>query len=542
MKHLSRLSTIVILGSMLLSACSPASLVRSLESLGGQQSQDQSQAAVIAQDPTPAVNQDPAPAASSSSSEALAAFQGTLEDVYAKVSPSVVNIQVATMAPANSQTSPFGFQSDPNASQTPVQSGLGSGFVWDKEGHIVTNNHVVADADKVTVTFSDGLTVPGKIVAQDPYSDLAVVKVDVDAGRLHPVQVADSGSLKVGQAAIAIGNPFGLEGTMTFGIISALGRSLPVNENTTSTANYQIPDVIQTDAPINPGNSGGVLVNDLGQLVGVTAAIESSSGSSAGIGFAIPSNIVEKVVPSLIDKGAVQYPWLGIEGRSMISELAQAMNLNPEQRGALVAAVTANGPADKAGLQGSNSQTTIDGTQVDIGGDVITAINGTPINTMDDLISYLVSSTEVGQTISLTILRDGKEQTIEATLEPRPNTNSSQQVADNNTDGNTPNQASWIGIAGETLTNDIIQSEGLNANLQGVYVKQVLIGGPASQAGIKQGDVIVAINDQPLRSMPELRQALSQFDPGSTVTLTINRGGQESQAQITLAQPLIQIP
>jgi 2-alkenal reductase len=224
-----------------------------------------------------------APPAQVPASGELAALQGTLSQIYDKVNPSVVNIQVAALA---------NFQGD----QIPVQQGLGSGFVWDTAGHIVTNNHVVDGAEEIQVTFADGRSVSGEVVGRDVNSDLAVLRVDLPADQLQPVQVADSTQVRVGQLAIAIGNPFGLEGTMTLGIISALGRSLPVESGFQGGAFYRIPDVIQTDAPINPGNSGGVLVNDLGQVVGVTAAIESSTGSNAGIGFAIPSAIVQRVV------------------------------------------------------------------------------------------------------------------------------------------------------------------------------------------------------------------------------------------------------
>ena len=204
--------------------------------------------------------------------------------------------------------------------QQQYQSALGSGFVWDQNGDIVTNNHVVSGADKIEVTFSDGTIVPATLVGADPDSDLAVIKVDVPADKLHPVQLGDSSAVKVGQLAIAIGNPFGLEGTMTTGIISAVGRSLPANDN--STQSYTIPDVIQTDAPINPGNSGGVLVDVQGQVLGVTSAIESPVRASAGVGFAIPSAIVNNVVPALIKDGKYVHSWLGISGTTLVPDLA----------------------------------------------------------------------------------------------------------------------------------------------------------------------------------------------------------------------------
>ncbi|OGO64657.1 MAG: hypothetical protein A2030_06225, partial [Chloroflexi bacterium RBG_19FT_COMBO_50_10] len=309
-----------------------------------------------------------------------------------------------------------------NNSQTPQFSqALGSGFVWDMKGNIVTNNHVVDGSSKIEVTFSDGTTVPATIVGQDPYSDLAVIKVDVSADKLHPVTMADSTQLKVGEIAIAIGNPYGFEGSMTVGNVSGLGRDLPTSQvDQASGASYSIPDVIQTDASINPGNSGGVLVNDQGQVIGVTSALESSSGSSSGIGFAIPAEIVSNVVPALISSGTYDHPYLGISGTDMIPDIAQAMNLPTDTRGALVEQVSTGGPADKAGLQGSNTTVTINGSQGTVGGDIITAIDGQSINSMSDIIAYLAIHTQVGQSVSLTILRNGQTQTVQITLGSRP--------------------------------------------------------------------------------------------------------------------------
>ncbi|HWT82789.1 MAG TPA: trypsin-like peptidase domain-containing protein, partial [Candidatus Methylomirabilis sp.] len=276
---------------------------------------------------------------------------------------------------------------------------LGSGFVWDKQGHIVTNNHVVESATSVDVIFSDGLTVPAKVVGTDPDADLAVIQVSVPADRLPPVTLADSTKVKIGQLAVAIGNPFGQEGSMSVGFVSGLGRELPVNANnplSSNTGSYIIPDIIQTDAPINPGNSGGVLVDDQGHVLGVTAAIATNSGSGSGVGFVIPSVIVQKVVPSLIKNGSYQHPYIGISGTTMTPELAQPMGLNSDQRGALVVSVTAGGPAANAGLQASNNTTTVNGQQEPVGGDVIVSIDGNPVKTFDDLITYLARNTDVG--------------------------------------------------------------------------------------------------------------------------------------------------
>jgi 2-alkenal reductase len=365
-------------------------------------------------------NQLHAPAVAASSTTDLSALQNTFEEIYQKVNPSVVNIQVVEQSSETISGNGFGF----NGQQSTIPSqALGSGFVWDTAGHIVTNNHVVSGASSITVTFSDGTVATAKLVGADPNADLAVIQVNVAASKLSPVQLADSTQVKVGQLAIAIGNPYGLQGTMTQGIISGLSRSLSTNldnQTTQQGANYSIPDIIQTDAAINPGNSGGVLVDDQGRLIGVTAAIASSAGSNSGVGFVIPSSIVNKVVPSLIKTGTYKHPWLGISGTTLTSDLAQAMNLSQSQQGALVIDVTSNGPAAIAGLKGSSQTTTINGQDMPIGGDIITAIDGQPVTNFEDMVSYLFNNTQVGQKASLTILRNGHEQQLNVTLGVQP--------------------------------------------------------------------------------------------------------------------------
>ena len=346
----------------------------------------------------------------------LASYEGTLETIYSQVSPSVVSIHVVIQSTAS--TSPFGRR----GGGTTTSEALGSGFVWDTQGDIVTNNHVVDGATAIDVTFSDGRNVTAKVVGTDVFSDLAVIKVNVDASLLHPVSLADSKQVKVGQLAIAIGNPFGLQNTMTVGVISGLGRTLPAGSNGSSTTgpSYTIPEIIQTDAPINPGNSGGVLLDDQSQVLGVTAAIASNTDSSAGIGFVIPSSIVNRVVPSLIKTGAYQHPYLGISGSSLTPEINSAMNLPADQQGALVETITAGGPAEKAGLQASNTSATINGQAATVGGDVIIAFNGQKVKSMDDLIAQLEEGGQIGQKATLTILRNGKQMSIELTPGARP--------------------------------------------------------------------------------------------------------------------------
>jgi serine protease Do len=487
-----------------------------------------------------------APVVPSASGDLLAAYQGTLENIYKTVSPSVVNIRVVLKADtsnSSSQIPGFPFFSLPQGQQPQqqFQSALGSGFVWDQSGHIVTNNHVISGAEKIEVTFSDGTIVPATLVGADPDSDLAVIKVDVNSSKLSPVQMGDSGAIKVGQLAITIGNPFGLEGTMTTGIISAVGRSLPADE--TAAQSYTIPDIVQTDAPINPGNSGGVLVNAQGQVLGVTSAIESPVRANAGVGFAIPANIVNNVVPALIKDGKYVHAWLGISGTTLIPDLAKAMNLDSNQRGALVEEISPNSPAEKAGLKGSTQQVTIDSQPTKFGGDVITAIDNQPILKMDDLIAYLASSTKADQKVTLTILRDGKQQTVDVTLAARP---SAQQQ---NSSVNVPSITNGIrlGILGTTVDDSISKEMGLPTGQQGVLVEQVESGSLADTAGLRAGtkavtingqqvmvggDIITAINDQPVAGIQELKAALAQLSSNDKLSLTVLRNGTEIQVTI----------
>ena len=340
---------------------------------------------------------------SSAATGLVGGLESTLESIYSRVNPSVVNIQVV-LAPS---------------ALNPGGGALGSGFVWDNKGNIVTNNHVVDGATRITVTFYDGTVVDANMVGADTDSDLAVIKVDPSGLPLQPVIMADSTTLKVGQLAIAIGNPFGLQGTMTAGFVSGLGRLLPANQNAVGPS-YSIPDVIQTDAPINPGNSGGVLLDDSGAVIGITQSIATTSGSSSGVGFAIPSAIIKQVIPALIDTGRYDHPYLGLTLTSLNPDIAKAMNLPANQHGALVQAVAAGGPSDKAGIKAGSGTTNINGQQVGIGGDVIIGYNGQTIASSDDLITYLARSGAVGQDVTLTILRDGKQIQVHVTLGLRP--------------------------------------------------------------------------------------------------------------------------
>jgi S1-C subfamily serine protease len=499
------------------------------------------------------------------STEALAAMEGALENIYNRVNPSVVSIRVVATEQVSMPNPPdlpgFRFFFGPNTPQFPQQQqspqqqfrqGAGSGFVWDKDGHIVTDNHVVDGADKIRVTFADGTTADAKVVGTDPDSDLAVIKVDVPAERLQPVEVADSNQVKVGQLAVAIGNPFALENTMTVGIVSAMGRQLPVGADSqnglgaTPQPSYTIPNIIQTDAPINPGNSGGVLVNDQGQMIGVTAAIESPVRANAGIGFAIPSAIVQKVVPTLIKGDTYEHPWLGLSGISINPDLATAMKLGSDQRGALVIDVTPGSPADKAGLHGSDRQMTVDGQDVRVGGDLVTAFNGQPVQGFDDLVADLANSAQVGQTVKLTVLRNGKEETIEITPAARPASNTQQSQSQNDVSSGV-----WLGIRGFDITPEIAQALKLPADQTGVLVEQVEVNSPADEAGLRGsfkpttisgeqitvgGDVITAFDGQPVKQTEDLQSYLDQAKAGQKVTLTLLRDGKKMDVTITLQE------
>jgi 2-alkenal reductase len=282
----------------------------------------------------------------------------------------------------------------------------------------VTNNHVIDGASTITVTFYDGTTVDASLVGADADSDLAVIKVNPSGLQLQPVTVADSTAVHVGQLAVAIGNPYGLENTMTVGFVSAIGRLVSANQN--PTGSYSIPDIIQIDTPINPGNSGGVLLDDTGSVIGVTQSIATSSGSSSGVGFAIPSVIIQQVVPSLIDTGHYDHPYLGLTLTSLDPNITNAMNLPSGQRGALVVGVAPGGPSDKAGIKAGSTSFTDNGQQVTIGGDVIITYGGQTVKSSDDLITYLTNSGSVGQSVTLTVLRGGKQIQVQVTLGLRP--------------------------------------------------------------------------------------------------------------------------
>lgn len=314
-----------------------------------------------------------------------------------------------------------------SSESNPLDSRLGSGFVYDNRGYIVTNNHVVSGGGRLDVTFTDGTIYRARLAGTDPYTDLAVLYLeDAPKEKLVPLSLADSSKIRVGEQVAAIGNPFGLSGSMTTGIVSGLGRLLPTQASNSpefggSNGNqFSIPDVIQTDAPINPGNSGGPLLNMKGEVVGINSAIFSTTGEFAGVGFAIPSNTIARIIPSLIANGSYTHPWLGVSGTNMTPDIAQALGLK-EPRGFLVVDVVSGSPAEKAGIQGGDQPTRVNGREIPLGGDVIVGIDGKVVRKIEDILVYLESEKQVGDDLRLTVVRDGKTQEINVALAARPN-------------------------------------------------------------------------------------------------------------------------
>ena len=323
--------------------------------------------------------------------------QLSVADIFAKSDQGVVQIIVS------------------KTNESSVERDIGSGIVYDSTGHIITNNHVVENGFKITVVFHDGQSLPAKVVGTDPYSDLAVIKVEPNSYVLYPLQLGDSSELRIGDQVAAIGNPFGLTGSLTSGIVSQLGRLLdPPNSS------FSIPNVIQTDTPINPGNSGGPLLNTRGEVIGINTAIQSETGEFSGVGFAIPSNTMKRIVPVLIKTGHYDHPWLGITGISVDPDLSSTLKL-PVSFGFLINTVVPNSSASQAGLHGYKETETINGIQYKIGGDVIIAADGYPIKKIEDMLNYLQDKKSVGDKMVVTIIRDGKTMQITLTLQQRPN-------------------------------------------------------------------------------------------------------------------------
>ena len=291
---------------------------------------------------------------------------------------------------------------------------LGSGFVFDDLGHIITNAHVVESASSVTITFLDGSQYNAQIIGSDKFTDIAVIKVEEKPRYLHPLQMGDSSTLKVGEQVAAIGNPFGLSGSMTSGIVSQIGRLLPSQDT-----GFSIPNVIQTDAAINPGNSGGPLLNMAGKVMGINTAIQSGTGQSAGIGFAVPSNTILKVVPVLIEKGKYSHPWIGISGKDIDPELAKVRDLD-QSKGFLIVTVVPGSPAEIAGLKGVSEIKIIGDKEYPADGDIIISVDGKEVRKISDILIHLQEEKSVGDEMILGILRDGEVMHIILVLIERP--------------------------------------------------------------------------------------------------------------------------
>jgi len=319
-------------------------------------------------------------------------YQYSLIDIFEKSEESIVQVSVL---------------------RGDSDGGMGSGFVYSDEGYVITNQHVVRDAEKVMITFLDGESYIGDVIGRDRDLDIAVVKVNPSNTYLQPIKIGDSSKLKVGEKIAAIGNPFGLSGSMTSGIVSQMGRLLPQESG------YSIPDVIQTDAAINPGNSGGPLINMKGEVVGINTAIQSATGEFSGIGFAVPSNTVKKVVPDLINNGEFKHPWMGISGTDGDPELAEARGLN-SSKGFLVVSVIEGSPAEQAGLVGVTDTEEIDGREIALDGDIIISIDEKTVRKISDILVHLQREKSVGDEMVLTINRNGEIMELTMILEERP--------------------------------------------------------------------------------------------------------------------------
>lgn len=451
-------------------------------------------------------------------------------------------------------------------SNVPGASRLGSGFVYDKEGYVVTNYHVVA-GDSVNkefdVTFTDGTGYKATVVGVDPFAEIAVLKIPLENNtevmkKLIPLQIGDFSKVNVGQRVAAIGNPFGLSASITEGIISGLGRVLPAlpSENSPiplveDTPVFSIPDIIQTDAAINPGNSGGPLLNMRGEVIGINTAIFSATGVYSGVGFAIPSYLIQKVVPSIITTGEYQHPYLGVSGTDIDSDIAEMMNLK-NTTGFLVIQVTSGSPAEKAGIRGGAILTEIEGREVELGGDVIVGIDDKSIRKIDDLLSYLDREKKVGENVTLTIIRNGQVQEIGLTLAARPDST----ISDDETMQEIQNNSPSLGITGINVTPEIALQINVPSNIvdggeKGFLVIDVLRNSSAEDAGIRGGyissningnqielggDIIIGIENVTIGSVEDIRKALSTKQVGDTVQLTVYRDNRTVEIPVTLKE------
>jgi serine protease Do len=446
-------------------------------------------------------------------------------------------------------------------------STLGSGFVYDNLGHIVTNYHVVGNPQETNlnerafhITFLDGTTYIGRVIGADLYSELAVMMVEnITRESLIPLPLGNSSQLNIGQPVVAVGNPFGLSGSMTEGIVSGLGRILPSSVpqgdlllRQEDAPPFLIPNIIQTDAVINPGNSGGPLLTTSGEVIGMNTAILSNTGVYAGVGSAIPSDVIKKIVPELISTGTYRQPYIGIAGVDMSPEIADEMGLNGS-RGFLVTEVTSGSPAERSGIRGEGALTDINGRQIELGGDVIVAVDNVSVRKIDDLLSYLQSERSIGETVTLTVIRDGKNQEIGMTLAARP-TQQQQEIEQRQLERPT------LGINSINMTEQIAARMNLTLQQQplsddqdggrgGVLVIDVFADGPAENAGIRGGfivaninrtlieiggDVIVRIDDTMIPNVDALNKFIDNKNIGDTIQVTVVRNSQPISIPVTV--------
>jgi serine protease Do len=368
------------------------------------------------------------------------------------------------------------------------QRSLGSGFLLDKQGYIVTNNHVVEDADQIKVRLFDETEFDAKIVGRDPKTDIALIKIDADPGDLKPLDLGNSDQLPVGSWVVAIGSPFGLEQTVTAGIVSAKGRII---------GSGPYDDFIQTDASINPGNSGGPLLNLKGEVVGINTAIVASG---QGIGFAIPVNLADDIIAQLKDTGEVSRGWLGVGIQNLTPELAEYYDIE-EEKGVLVTQTYEGDPADKAGIKE---------------GDVITEVDGKRITSSREL-SRTVAEAGVGNDMRITLLREGREKKVKVKLAKRPDTDPVMARGEARSDD--------LGLRVRDIEPEIAERLGLDENQKGVVVTGVDPQSKTGEAGIRQGDVLIEINRKPIASLEDYRKQIARIDPGDTVQMLLRRGG-----------------
>jgi serine protease Do len=365
---------------------------------------------------------------------------------------------------------------------------LGSGFIIDTKGYILTNNHVVENADEIVVKLSSGREFKAKVVGRDQKTDIALIEIH-GATDLQPVILGESGALKVGQWVVAIGNPFGLENTVTAGIVSAIGRH--INQG-------PYDDFIQTDAAINPGNSGGPLLNTKGEVIGINTAIFSRGGGNIGIGFAIPIDLAKEIVPQLKEKGHVTRGWLGVMIQKVTPQIAESLGLQ-DAKGALVADLVKDGPAEAAGLKQ---------------GDVIAEYDGKPVNDSAEL-PLLVARTPVGKSVKVKVIRDKKEETFTIKIAELKEEETAQAGSGTTED---------LGLTVQTLTPDLAENLGLERTMKGVVVTEVEPGGPATDAGLRRGDVILEVNRQGVKDVDAYRKALKAAGKGKSVLFLVRRG------------------